>query len=141
MSAISELKRLPSTSKEVQTFCEDMLLQMETMNGYQIAEVMTYLQLFDKVKETIKKSELVQRVMIANANEKVEVNGFRIEQHVSTSYKFDNDPVWGYLKKQLAKRKALMKVAMTQTIYDEEGIEVTPAIKTSGESYKLTLKK
>jgi wyosine [tRNA(Phe)-imidazoG37] synthetase (radical SAM superfamily) len=140
MNAIAEIKRLPSSMKEVNSMIDSMLTEMEAMNEYQRAEVMVILNLFERVQKGVKESEMVRNTMTRIANERVEINGYRIEPHSAVSYEY-NDPIYLEMKEKIKQREGLMKAAMSSTIYDEDGIEIPPAIKKTTESYKLTLKK
>jgi hypothetical protein len=141
MSAISEVKRMPQTAAEMESMFNVLVNELDVASAYQRAEVMTYLNLITKLTDKLKKVEFIKDTMIRLAQDNFEVNGFKVEPHVSTTYKYDHDTVWSDLKNQLENREKLMKAAMAATIYDEEGVEITAAIRTTNESFKLTLKK
>jgi hypothetical protein len=140
MNAIAELKRLPANMGEVRTMVDSILNEMDSMSDYQKAEVLVILNLFERVQKGVKESETLKETMTKMANEKVEINGFRIEPHTATTYEY-TDAVYLELKEKAKQREALMKAAMNTTIFDEDGIQIEPAIKKTTESYKLTLKK
>jgi len=141
MSALAELKRLPQNMAEVNTMSEVLLREMENMSDYQLAEVMTYFKLFEKVQERISKADFVKERMQRMTSEQVEVNGFRIDKHTATSYDYSVCDLWNDLKKKLATLEATMKAIDKPIAETDTGELIFPAIKKSSDSFKLTLKK
>jgi hypothetical protein len=142
MNAISEIKRLPKNVAEMESMFNSLISELDVCSDYQRAEILTYLNHIANLTEKIKKVPFIAETMQKLALDKFEVNGFRIEPHTATKYDYSSDPIWSELKAKITKREELMKIAgKGEVIFDDEGLQITPAIKTSSESFKFTAKK
>ena len=79
--------------------------------------------------------------------DKGEFYGVEIKDHNSTTYDYSNDAEWSVLQtkitslRELQKERETLLKSLKAPMFDNEGIEVLPAIKKSSSTIKLTISK
>ena len=107
-----------------------------------ILAVKKFQSLLDKLKKNINDSAIVE---LRSYPQGFEGQDGKVELRNSASrWSFKHIDVWNEKKKELSAIEELAKAAHNtgETIYDSEGVEISPAIKSGGgETVFVTLKK
>ena len=146
MNAISELKRLPETKAQRETFAEKAIIELE--NGvYDVLEVEIHLKKLEETIKLIRSNERYRRLIGVELDKYptsvFDFGNVKFTKKNAVSYDYSNDNTWCKLSEQLKQRQELLKTIKDGVnIADAETGEMLQApIKKSSESYSITFKK
>lgn len=139
---LSNITALPGTKREQAIFIDRAVQELLSGNY----DLINMAVLFDTVKKTLEKIMQDQQVKQALESElmkypgkTIEFGSFSITKGSRTTYDYSNDHVWTDLKSQLANREALLK-AVKGTIYEDDGVVITPPASKINEFITIKLK-
>ena len=147
MNTLSILNLMPSTKSEVSKFIG--LLTNEIL-GSDPLNAAIQISALEKIVKTLRADPEIREMIVEELekyNGKVVFQGNEIERaETGTKYDFQGDHVLQDLDQQMLsiknsikERQSILK-ALKKSAYDEDGIEMKPAIKSSTTNYKITLK-
>jgi hypothetical protein len=150
MSAIAELKRMPSSKSEIATFVQSA--KNEILSGDQNPLVLDIqLKAMEEVIKQVRKDNDVKFAILNELNKypekTVEFMGVCFQKKNTTRYTYAVDSKWRELNAKMEALKAEMKLHedLIKTIKEplfnaETGEEITPALKHSEGTYSITFK-
>jgi hypothetical protein len=150
MTALAELKRMPSTKKEIASFVASA--KNEILSGCENPLVFeVQLKALEETIKAIRGDEDVKEVILKELNtypEKAVIfNGVTFTKKATSTYDYTEDTRWNELNAKLSAIKAEIKSheEMLKTIKEplynaETGEEIKPAFRFSKDTYSVTFK-
>jgi hypothetical protein len=144
MNAIAELRRMPETKSQRETFvnaCVD-----EILSGNQNPlEIEIILKNMEETIKAIRKDERVKDAIMKEINDFSEKSftfgNVLFTKKASTTYDYKHDGEWCRLNEKIKEREALLKTIKEPLADANTGELIQPAIKKSTDTYSITFNK